>query len=80
MSIPRTHMLESVCFIRKSAISVHYQWSCTSLKPEASVSLTGLLLSTLVKKSSGEVDYILKRQHERSQLLSFLFGLGEDSF
>lgn len=65
MSISHTHMLESVCCIRKSAITVHHE-CVMPLKLGASVSYMELLFGTLFKKSFGEVDYILKRQDRKS--------------
>jgi hypothetical protein len=63
MSTSRTHMLESVCCIRKFDICVHLPCYCVPYLRDIS-----------------EVEYILKRQHQRSQLLNVLLGWGEDSF
>lgn len=79
MSISRTHMLESVCFTRESAISVHHQWSSTARKLETSVSLMGLLLSTLVTKSSRARLYTQQASSKKSTV-KFTFWVGEDLF
>ena len=51
-----------------------------ALKLHASVSSHEAAFEHLMCQRVPEVEYILKGQHQRSQLLSFLFGLGEDSF
>lgn len=71
MSISRTHMLESVCFTRESAISVHHQWSSTALKLETSVSL--------VTKSSRARLYTQQASSKKSTV-KFTFWVGEDLF
>lgn len=75
MSISRTHMLESVCFTRECAITVYHQWSSTALKLETSVSLIGLLLSTLVSKSSRARLYTQQASSKNSTVkFTFLGG------
>jgi hypothetical protein len=70
----RTHMLESVCCIRKSAICVHLPCYRIPLK-HSGFFICGCFSAPYWRDIS-EVEYILKRQHQSKSTVKFSFGVG----